>query len=227
LTRFFWRLLFLRQEEVDGMNFSTKALLGLTTFLTLAASTVMCVASEAATWNAITLTWTAPGDDGNVGRASQYDIRYSASNISGTDTTTWWSQATQCTGEPAPQTAGTSETFTVTGLQPSKTYYLMIRTADEVPNWSGYSNVAVRTTSAAADTIPPAPVRDLGCLEQNSEQNGDFLLALSGACGNVAPETQGRVSLAPDGIDFWRDWPIVFVEPAREFKLFGLFGGVV
>ena len=181
----------------------------------------MCVSSEAANWNAVTLTWTAPGDDGNVGRASQYDIRYATSNISGTDTTTWWSQAMQCTGEPVPQTTGATETFTVTGLQSSKTYYFMIRTADEVPNWSGYSNVAVRTTAASPDTIPPAPVRDLGSLEQIFEQNGAFLLALSRACGIVAPETQGRVSLTPDGVDLWRDWPIVFVEPARQFKLFG------
>jgi hypothetical protein len=97
----------------------------------------------------------------------------------------------------------------------------MIRTADEVPNWSGYSNVAVRTTAASPDTIPPAPVRDLGSLEQNFEQNGVFLLALSRACGIVAPETQGRVSLTPDGVDLWRDWPIVFVEPARQVELFG------
>jgi hypothetical protein len=221
LTKFFWRFFFPCREEVDGMNFSTKALLGLTTFLALAASTIMCVTSEAANWNAITLTWTAPGDDGNVGRASQYDVRYATSNVSGTDTTTWWNQATQCTGEPAPQTAGTAETFTVTGLQPSRTYYFMIRTADEVPNWSGHSNVAARTTAAAPDSISPAPVRNLGSLEQNFEQNGAFLLALSRACGIVSPETQGRVSLSPDGVDLWRDWPIVFVEPARQFELFG------
>jgi hypothetical protein len=111
LIEFFWRFFFPCREEVDVMNFSTKALLGLTTFLALAASTVMCVTSEAANWNAITLTWTAPGDDGNVGRASQYDIRYATSNISGTDTTTWWSQATQCAGEPTPQPARELQLF--------------------------------------------------------------------------------------------------------------------
>jgi hypothetical protein len=220
LIEFFWRFFFHCREEVDVMNFSTKTLLGFTTFLALAASTVMCVTSEAANWNAITLTWTAPGDDGNVGRASQYDIRYSTSNISSADTTTWWNQATQCTGEPAPQTAGATETFTVTGLQQSRTYYLMIRTADEVPNWSGYSNVAVRATAAAPDTVSPAPVRDLGSLEQNLEENGDFLLAFISARGIVAPETQGRVSLSPDAVDVWRDWPIMFVEPARELQLY-------
>jgi hypothetical protein len=204
------------------MNFSTRALLGLTTFLVFAAPTVMCVTSEAANWNSIALTWTAPGDDGTVGRASQYDIRYATSNISGTDTTTWWNQATQCTGEPVPQTAGTAEAFTVTGLQPSRTYYFVIKTADEVPNWSGFSNVAVRTTAAAPDTIPPAAIRNLANLGRIFEQNEDFLLALKGAYGNVAPETQGRVSLPSDGVDVWRrGWPIAFVEPARELQLLG------
>ncbi len=34
-----------------------------------------------ATTNSLTLTWTAPGDDGNNGTAAEYDIRYATSNI--------------------------------------------------------------------------------------------------------------------------------------------------
>ncbi|MCX5799999.1 MAG: hypothetical protein NTX17_01220 [Candidatus Eisenbacteria bacterium] len=203
------------------MNFSTRVLMGLTTLLVLAASTVMCAVGEAADWNAITLTWTAPGDDGSTGLASQYDIRYSVSSISGTDTTTWWSQATQCTGEPTPHTAGTTETFMITGLQASKTYYLMVKTADEVPNWSGFSNVAVRATTAAPDTIAPAAVRNLARLEQNFGRYEDFLLVLADACASVAPETQGRVSLAQEETEVLSGWPILLEEPARDYKTFG------
>jgi hypothetical protein len=50
--------------------------------------------------------------------------------------------------------AGSSETLTVTGLSPDTTYYFAMKTADEVPNWSGLSNVANKET-ATADTMPP------------------------------------------------------------------------
>jgi parallel beta-helix repeat protein len=92
--------------------------------------------------SSINLTWHAPGDDGNTGTASEYDIRYSTSEINEAN----WSSAVQCAGEPAPQSAGSSESFTVTGLSPNTTYYLALKTADEVPNWSGLSNVVNGTT---------------------------------------------------------------------------------
>jgi PGF-CTERM protein len=97
------------------------------------------------TSSTIKLTWTAPGDDENIGTATTYDIRYSASTI--TDAT--WAAATQATGEPAPSVAGTTQTFTVTGLSASTTYYFAMKTSDEVPIESLLSNVASETTSAA------------------------------------------------------------------------------
>ena len=88
------------------------------------------------------LTWTAPGDDGDQGIATTYDIRYSTSAIDDSN----WDSAIQATGEPIPQAAGFSETFTVTGLSDTTTYYFAMKTADEVPNWSGLSNVVSETT---------------------------------------------------------------------------------
>jgi hypothetical protein len=104
--------------------------------------------------NSITLTWTAPGDDSVTGTAAQYDIRYSTAPI----TVANYATATQVTGEPAPKIAGSAETFTVTGLTPSTLYYFAIKTADEVPNWSGLSNVASIST---LDNIPPAAIKNL------------------------------------------------------------------
>jgi len=89
------------------------------------------------------LTWTAPADDGGTeGTASEYDIRYSLSPITDYN----WDNATPCTGEPSPKPAGTTKSFTVTGLFPSTTYYFALKTADEVPNSSGISNSASGTT---------------------------------------------------------------------------------
>ena len=102
------------------------------------------LATSSPTTSSITLTWTAPGDDGNVGTASEYDIRYSTSAITEAN----WGAATQCSGEPAPQVAGTSESYIVTGLSSGTQYYFAIKTGDEENNWSPLSNVASGTTES-------------------------------------------------------------------------------
>jgi uncharacterized Zn finger protein len=51
------------------------------------------------------LTWTAPGDDGNSGTATSYDVRYSNSGVI---TEANWSSATTVTGEPTPSVAGST-----------------------------------------------------------------------------------------------------------------------
>jgi hypothetical protein len=109
------------------------------------------LAATEATSTTVTLTWTAPGDDGNTGTASTYDIRYSTETITDAN----WGPAIQCSDEPAPAAADAEHTFTVTGLSPDTTYYFAVKTADEVPNWSGLSNIASRKTEAAAPANQP------------------------------------------------------------------------
>lgn len=92
----------------------------------------------------IQLHWTAPGDDGYGGRAAAYEMRYSVNPIANRDTLAWWTGASSVGTIPAPQTSGSSETFTVAGLDSGDTYYFVIVTRDDVSLVSGYSNVAVR-----------------------------------------------------------------------------------
>ncbi|TPW09162.1 MAG: putative lipoprotein, partial [bacterium] len=82
--------------------------------------------------NWVTLQWTAPGDDGNTGRANSYDLRYSPNPM----TTQNYSTANFISGEPGPQNAGTVQTMTISGFGTDRTYWFAIRTADEFPNWS-------------------------------------------------------------------------------------------
>ena len=110
--------------------------------------------------NSITLGWTAPGDDGAVGQASSYDIRYSRSSINAGN----WASATQAGGEPTPGPAGTSESFTVAGLSPNTRYYFAVRASDEVPNQSELSNVVNQKTARLQDTTPPHHINDLTVL---------------------------------------------------------------
>jgi formylglycine-generating enzyme required for sulfatase activity len=108
--------------------------------------------------HSLTLTWKASGDDGMTGTATEYDVRYSTSSI----TNTTWDAATPATEEPnPPHVAGTTEHFTVTGLVAGTKYYFAMKTRDEVPNWSGISNVRSATTLTEPDTWPPSTVMDL------------------------------------------------------------------
>lgn len=100
----------------------------------------------------ITLIWTTPGDDGTVGTAFLYDIRYSTASVVG-DTISWWNTADTVAGEPLPSSAGTEDSCQVTGLSSETTYYFLIKTADEVSNWSGFSNVAYETTAVGVESM--------------------------------------------------------------------------
>lgn len=92
--------------------------------------------------NTVTLRWTAPGDDGDEGTATGYDIRYSTSLINELN----FNDATSASGAPVPSTAGTQETYVVTGLLPSTTYFFSIKAFDDVANYSPASNSPSVTT---------------------------------------------------------------------------------
>jgi uncharacterized delta-60 repeat protein len=119
------------------------------------------------TTDSITLTWTAVGDDENIGTATTYDIRYSTSPITEAN----WDSATQVAGEPQPKPAGGTETFTVTGLSPGTTYYFALKTADEVPNWSGLSNVLSATTAVVNQPL----VASFTCSPESPFYSGDVV----------------------------------------------------
>lgn len=92
----------------------------------------------AASSSAVTLSWHSPGDDRNSGTAIAYDIRYSLDSITDAN----WGQATQVVTVIVPHQAGTYQLKDIEGLTPAMIYFFAIKTADEVPNWSGLSNVA-------------------------------------------------------------------------------------
>jgi hypothetical protein len=104
---------------------------------------------------AFALGWTAPGDDGMEGRASAYSIRYSAAPLAETN----WESASVVDSPPAPKPGGETESFPLSGL-PAGSWYFGLKSADEVLNWSGLSNI-VTATLADPDTIPPNRVNDL------------------------------------------------------------------
>ncbi len=94
----------------------------------------------------VTLSLTAPGDDGWLGgAASGYELRYHTEPV-GADTATWWQMTTPAPGLPAPTDPGLAQTITVSGLQQNTTYYFVLIALDNVGNASPYSNIALATT---------------------------------------------------------------------------------
>ena len=141
------------------------------------------------TANTITLTWTAPGDDLDVGTASLYDLRYSYSPITDAN----WGQASRAYGEPSPSIAGSTEIFTVTGLYPDTLYYFAIKAADEVPNWSQLSPVIT------GHTLPGSPPPDTTHLGNCTNIALGLTATISGLYSgySVDPITDGQI--APRG----------------------------
>ncbi|HZG75124.1 MAG TPA: fibronectin type III domain-containing protein [Paenibacillus sp.] len=93
-----------------------------------------------------TLTWTAPGDDGNTGTAFSYDLRYSTAPITAAN----WASAIPLKNEPAPAVAGTTQTYTYYGIPAGGTYYFAIKAKDDMSHESPLSNsLAVTTTSSS------------------------------------------------------------------------------
>ncbi len=101
--------------------------------------------------NGAVLTWTAPGDDAfESDPADRYDIRISQTEITAAN----FAQATAVTPPPAPQTGGTSQEFSLTGLTTETKYWVALRAIDQVENTGEVSNVISFTTTK--DSTPPA-----------------------------------------------------------------------
>ncbi len=85
----------------------------------------------------VALSWTAPGDDGNTGTATSYDLRYSTFPILDGN----WFSYTPALGLPRPKPESSLEAFTVSGLTLGGRYYFAIKALDEVGNTSTISTV--------------------------------------------------------------------------------------
>jgi subtilisin family serine protease len=105
----------------------------------------------------VTLSWTATGDDALSGAASAYDVRYSSQPIVADS----FGSATPSTGEPHPQSPGTTQVFTVNGLDFNSTYYFAIQVLDEWENTSAVSNSPSATTLGPPEAqVSPTDLSD-------------------------------------------------------------------
>jgi len=100
----------------------------------------------------IDLSWTAPGDDGWLGMATKYIIKYATYNITADN----FGDITNVKGRNVTKSGGNPDSETITGLASNTLYYFAIKTEDEAPNISDISNVAsAKTSSLIPDAVSP------------------------------------------------------------------------
>jgi hypothetical protein len=122
------------------------------------------LAAVAPTNNSINLTWTAPADNGtnaSSGPVTGYEIKYHSALL----TNATWPSGIVCTDPITPGAPGTTEQYTVTGLQAETTYYFAVKPYDERSNLGWLSNSAFNTTLPDPDLVPPALITDLNAVE--------------------------------------------------------------
>lgn len=138
----------------------------------------------------VTLSWTAPGDDGNTGLASYYEIRYSQSEITDSN----WSSADIFLEPPLPEMAGNNQSVIINNLSFSTGYYFAIKTTDDNGNISALSNIFHTTTNELPQStylqvdisgaeIGPNPLNDRnvsGIIIDNNSSSNISIKSISG-----------------------------------------------
>lgn len=122
---------------------------------TAAAITLLAMVAATPGWAAQTvsvrLQWTAPGDDGHVGRALRYVLRYSTALITSAN----FDRVTRVARVRRPGPPGSIESITVRGLVPDTRYFFALKTLDDAGNWSALSNVeSSLATTTGVDEAP-------------------------------------------------------------------------
>ena len=114
----------------------------------------------------IVLTWTSTGNDGDVGQAAGYDLRFAFEPITEGN----WAQAIAITATPVPpQPAGGSEEATTNDITWWERTYFAIKARDSAGNWSALSNVG---------TAIPQPDANLRLITRT--QHGAYVIEFDG-----------------------------------------------
>ena len=122
--------------------------------------------------NTMGLTWTATGDDGLVGTATYYEVRYSTSTITSGN----WDSAMRAGNEPTPQVSGSAESMEVHNLVSSTNYFFAVKAFDEWGNAGPISNIATgQTLPPPTGQVAPTSVSD----ELMTGQQSDHTVTLS------------------------------------------------
>ncbi|MCX5793229.1 MAG: hypothetical protein NTY45_13585, partial [Elusimicrobia bacterium] len=128
-------------------NLANAAQTGFTVNLTIPPAAVADLAAAAASTGAVTLNWTAPGDDGTSGTLNNSTFTIQYSTFAGA---AWSTAAAQINISTTGVNPGAGQHYTLTGLSVNIGYYFRLWTKDGSASYSALSNAAAAATLAAA-----------------------------------------------------------------------------
>lgn len=128
----------------------------------------------------VAVTWVATGDNGNLGSASYYDLRYSGTAV-GTDTISWWELADTAVSQPMPSPAGWIDSCRVSDLSPDSVYYFVVVAYDDVGYCSRFSNIAYGGVPGDVDLDREVDVFDIVVMIEYVFRSGPQLPLLAAA----------------------------------------------
>jgi len=100
------------------------------------------LAADSASMTIVYLSWTAVGDDGEIGTAVANDLRYHTVELTEAN----WDAATPVVGLAPPYPAGALQRRAVTGLNPGTDYWFGLKVSDDAGLESPLSNVVTART---------------------------------------------------------------------------------
>jgi len=167
---------------------------------TTAPSTVTDLSAISEKVGQATISWTAPGDDGNNGKSLQYDIIQTL--YKNNFHSIWGTRSVPISNIPLPSVSGTTESCVVENLIPGLTYRFILRTWDDAGNLSERSNIAVVEIKTGYEfekkfSYDEVNLTSTGCSSNNGLHSGyntgdingdgidDFLIEGGAECGRL------------------------------------------
>jgi hypothetical protein len=112
---------------------------------------IVDLSSTSTTEDSTEIEFTATGDDGNLGRATQYDIRYHASPLNELN----WDAANSISIQSKPKLSGEDETLTLSNLPTDSNLWIGVKVVDIGGLSSSISNIInVQTLNADLEVSP-------------------------------------------------------------------------
>ncbi len=180
----------------------------------------------------ILLEWTAPGDDGYVGRAASYIVRTSIYPIV---TEEDWREAEGKLGEPVPSVAGASEHMTIKNLVSASDVFVTMRAVDDFLNLSPRGNcvkvtvrgidVAGRVVEAKTGAGLPGVIVSASTMSDTSGADGSYILSNVPSYTSWISARDELVGGQPGAYyDIVRPMPAVEQLVHLDFQMIGVFG---